>query len=458
MQHDPTLYDAVFLGPSLDVERARAILPANYYPPVRMGDIYRLLATGVRRIAIIDGVFHATTPVWPREILAALQAGIEVIGASSMGALRALELEPYGMTGCGQVYRWYRDGVIEGDDEVALLHATAELGYLPLNQPLVDLRHDLALAVADGVISGHSAAALLAQQKSLCFTDRGSESLQASDVFRALPARERRQLADFLRTARPSLKELDALEALQRMAARPAGGPVANLTEVDAAAAEHEESCPVRVAPAPLLPRPAAARIWRRPVLLMRGIPGPGGALVPMGSILENCADRAELAAAAMRAGRRRFYLLEWLGLRGVEIPQPFVRAYRAAWCRTHAPDDLPAWCRDHGLTRAELDGALAERAAEDWLLQHAAPADFGLQEGGAGDPAVAYLADWIRLQGLTPPDGRAADAEKVHWLLAQEPGELGFDHWSAELALIRELQLTSALRRFLPAPAQAVA
>ena len=62
---------AVFLGPSLDLATARSVLPANYYPPVRMGDIYRLLATDVCLIVIIDGIFHASVPVWQREILAA---------------------------------------------------------------------------------------------------------------------------------------------------------------------------------------------------------------------------------------------------------------------------------------------------------------------------------------------------------------------------------------------------
>ena len=107
---------AVFLGPSLDLATARSILPANYYPPVRMGDIYRLLATGVRLIVIIDGVFHASVPVWQREILAALKAGIIVVGTSSMGALRAAELAPYGMIGCGTVFQWYIQGRIAGDD------------------------------------------------------------------------------------------------------------------------------------------------------------------------------------------------------------------------------------------------------------------------------------------------------------------------------------------------------
>jgi hypothetical protein len=94
MRYDASVPLAVFVGPSLPQIRAQEILPANYYPPVKMGDIYRILATGVQTIIIIDGVFHGTTPVWQREILAALQNGIRIIGTSSMGALRAAELAP----------------------------------------------------------------------------------------------------------------------------------------------------------------------------------------------------------------------------------------------------------------------------------------------------------------------------------------------------------------------------
>ena len=99
MKYDPKIPIAVFLGPSLDRETARGILPANYYPPVRLGDVYRLLATGIQMVVIIDGLFYASTPVWQRELLAGLDFGITVVGASSMGALRAAELAPYGMIG-----------------------------------------------------------------------------------------------------------------------------------------------------------------------------------------------------------------------------------------------------------------------------------------------------------------------------------------------------------------------
>ncbi|WP_197093370.1 TfuA-like protein [Nonomuraea sp. SBT364] len=60
-----------------------------------------------------------------KEILHLPANGVTVIGCSSLGALRAAELHPQGMTGSGQVFAMYRDGVADGDDEVAVAHDEA---------------------------------------------------------------------------------------------------------------------------------------------------------------------------------------------------------------------------------------------------------------------------------------------------------------------------------------------
>ena len=67
----------------------------------RKGDIYRVIVSGVKTIILIDGVFHSTPSVWQRELLQAMEEGIRVLGASSMGALRAAELHPFSMIGYG---------------------------------------------------------------------------------------------------------------------------------------------------------------------------------------------------------------------------------------------------------------------------------------------------------------------------------------------------------------------
>ena len=81
------------------------------------------------RSRIVDGYFDTVPSVWHKEILVAMQRGVHVFGASSMGALRAAELHPFGMVGIGQVYEWYRDGTIDADDEVAVAHGPAEFAF-----------------------------------------------------------------------------------------------------------------------------------------------------------------------------------------------------------------------------------------------------------------------------------------------------------------------------------------
>src|SRR5699024_12171240 len=90
--------------------------------PARLGSVWHAVQRGHRRIAVVDGVFGNQPAVWHKEILFALAQGCTVIGAASMGALRAVELAPYGMIGVGAIYRLYRRGAIVDDAEVALLH------------------------------------------------------------------------------------------------------------------------------------------------------------------------------------------------------------------------------------------------------------------------------------------------------------------------------------------------
>jgi hypothetical protein len=168
----------VFLGPSLPVDAARELLPATYLPPVQQGDILRLLRERKPDvIGIVDGFFETVPAVWHKEILFALEEGVRVFGAASMGALRAAELHPFGMVGVGMVFEWFRDGTILCDDEVAVIHAPADLGYRPLSDALVDIRDACAAAVRDGVISGSLSDNLIAAAKALPFAERSFEAV-----------------------------------------------------------------------------------------------------------------------------------------------------------------------------------------------------------------------------------------------------------------------------------------
>jgi hypothetical protein len=155
----------IFLGPSLPLSAAKKILPnACYHAPVRCGDIIKALRLHPKKLVIIDGYFEQTASVWHKEILLALSLGLEVYGASSMGALRAAELAPYGMVGHGQVFEWYRDNIIMDDDEVALVHTTDDKFESAIT-PMVNVRTTMVRAVKESIVTDVQADALLTEMK-----------------------------------------------------------------------------------------------------------------------------------------------------------------------------------------------------------------------------------------------------------------------------------------------------
>jgi hypothetical protein len=211
----------VFLGPSLGVDRARRVLPARYLAPVRCGDVLRANRLTPRAIAIIDGLFETTAAVWHKEILLAIECGIAVFGAASMGALRAAELEPFGMVGVGRIFECYRDGSYEDDDEVALLHGGAFENYPALTEPMVNVRATAARAARHGVIARATAARLVSCAKEMFYQERTLDLV----IERAWGAsrRQRDEAARFRRFlergGHVDQKRLDALALLRHLAA-----------------------------------------------------------------------------------------------------------------------------------------------------------------------------------------------------------------------------------------------
>ncbi len=160
----------VYLGPSLSIEKARSILDADYRAPIKRGDIRKAMKDGATVIGIIDGVFYSKSPVVHKEILAALKKKITVVGGSSMGALRASELDVFGMIGVGRVYECYRSGRIVADDEVAVTYSpvTGE----QMSEPLVNVRFQLKAACDEGVITSDERSALLSMISEIHYPER----------------------------------------------------------------------------------------------------------------------------------------------------------------------------------------------------------------------------------------------------------------------------------------------
>ena len=215
----------VFTGPTLPrSEVGQFCLDCQIMPPARQGDIWSAVrAHRPVAIALIDGVFFHDPAVWHREILWALAEGVHVFGAASMGALRAAELAPFGMQGVGKVFEAYRDGIwpgfpepFEDDDEVAVIHAPAELGHAPLSDAMVDLRDTLLAASADGIITIAEARALAERLKSLPFGERSLAHIVSIGTELLGPATAER-LSEWLPVCSVPRKRLDALAMLERL-------------------------------------------------------------------------------------------------------------------------------------------------------------------------------------------------------------------------------------------------
>ena len=208
----------VFIGPTLPIAQARERLDADYLPPVRQGDVYRAVVRWrPRAIGIIDGYFHQVPSVWHKEILWAMAEGVHVFGSASMGALRAAELEPFGMHGVGDVFAAFRDRTIEDDDEVAVIHGPPETGYLAASEAMVNIRRTLANALAQGVVGAATKEALESIAKLLYYPKRAYPEILKRGAAEGLPGDELSALRTWLEHGRVDQKREDALAMLAVM-------------------------------------------------------------------------------------------------------------------------------------------------------------------------------------------------------------------------------------------------
>jgi hypothetical protein len=97
----------------------------------------------------------------------------------------------------------FRDGILDADDEVALVYERDT--YRKLSEPLVNLRAALKMAAAAGVIDEQEQSDVLLRIRSLYFPERSHYALQAMSP----------RLRDYFKTAPlPDVKRDDALQLL----------------------------------------------------------------------------------------------------------------------------------------------------------------------------------------------------------------------------------------------------
>lgn len=213
----------LFAGPSAHGLARSSLLTdsTSLLPPVQRGDIDRLVARTDPGVAVVcDGIFGSAAAVSHAEICNAIDAGWEVWGVSSMGAIRAYELRSEGMRGFGYVYSLFHELADFNDDEMCLLHFPEE-PYFPVSEALVNLRFALEQRKAALGISDGSQRELLSALRELWFGDRTEEKIRSIMIGRAgIGASQADALLAWLRSNRVKSIDLANLMTTQPWLAR----------------------------------------------------------------------------------------------------------------------------------------------------------------------------------------------------------------------------------------------
>jgi len=360
----------IFTGPTLSAAEARRELEATYLPPAAEGDVYRAARKGPQVIGIIDGHFERQPAVWHKEILWAMSRGIHVFGAASMGALRAAELEVFGMDGIGSIFDAYRTGALEDDDEVAVAQAPAELGFRALSDAMVDIRHTLELAVDAGVLTAPIAAALESIAKALFYPDRRYSRMLQGAREEGLPTTELAAFEAWLPAGSASLKREDALAMLRTIRDRLASGLAPKAVRYAFENSSMWESA------------------WR-----LAGESDEAGVIL-LDSVLDELRLEGEAYLRVQQAAMARLLAIKHSYVQGMAQGGPQrVLAERRLWSRHNVTgaDDRRRWMEANHVDDARMQGLLEDEARVGWITSL------------AGLDAKGYILDQLRVSGDYP-------------------------------------------------------
>ena len=212
----------IFLGPSLSRQKAKNILEADYRPPAKKGDLLRLADStkDIAMVGLVDGFFLQDYPPTPIEVYQlATKKNMLLVGAASLGALRAVELEKFGMIGIGKIFELYKTGKIDGDDEVAV---TFEEGRHTLqSEAMIDIRFNLFIARRKGIIDENTKRQITKVAKNVYFPFRNyADILDLSKRQYPLSDSYIESFRAYITSNRESLKERDAIKLLKYMRQR----------------------------------------------------------------------------------------------------------------------------------------------------------------------------------------------------------------------------------------------
>ena len=216
----------IFVGTSLTHQKARKIFDAEYRPPAKKGDLLMLSSSAfsdrdgedsvINFVGLIDGLFLQDYPPTPIEVYQLLSnKNIRVVGGASIGALRAVELEKFGMVGVGKIFELYKNGTTDSDDEVAVTFQLGDEGGIQ-SEAMIDIRYNLFLVYKRNIISESTKRILSRIAKSTYFPYRSySNIIQQTIINFPDLTYELDSLSSYIEHRRASLKEHDAIKVVE---------------------------------------------------------------------------------------------------------------------------------------------------------------------------------------------------------------------------------------------------
>ncbi len=211
-RHETSL---VFAGGSVSREDAPSDADLVWAGPAEQGDMVAAVLEGFESILVIDGYFYTKFPCTTLEVMLALENEVNVFGASSIGALRAVELDTWGMVGMGRVYEYLKKQEIKPYHIVAQTYDEADR---PLTTPLIQIVYFLVCASSDGIVTREEHEALRAIADEIHFTFLSFESffrkVASSGVLSPEKAAVLREYYEEKGAAHFDIKRQDALSLL----------------------------------------------------------------------------------------------------------------------------------------------------------------------------------------------------------------------------------------------------
>jgi hypothetical protein len=200
-----------FAGPSRPRSRHRLPVPVDWHGPAGRGDLDRLAAGSGDHVLLIDGLVVRGYAPSPTECARLISRGATLWGASSIGAIRAVELAPLGMRGYGWVYARLRDRSITWDDElVAVLDSRTHRATTVF---LANVRYGLERANRRNLVTGELADRLLLDLRAIHFSERSAAAVEGVLARRGVP----RSLWETLLGPGADIKRIDAAGLVRQL-------------------------------------------------------------------------------------------------------------------------------------------------------------------------------------------------------------------------------------------------